>query len=173
MEIGDHADYSFDSSLSPSLSVVDMLANGVLVGKELPNEGLIDENNMRRVRVVVFGKVVSPQDGYSEQAQIARRNTHPFAAAAIFFDRTSDDVETSGAILYIDRAPKSGCGKFHAGQGIEPLAALSQEASDARRILEGWPIERHLHGQNIVRIEAWINAVECNVASDKQRRPDQ
>lgn len=133
VEIGDDADYSFDSSLPPALSVVDVLANGVLVGKELPDEGLIDENNMRRVRVVVFGEVAPAQDGYSEQAQIPRRNTHPLAAAAIFSDRTSDDVEPSRAILYIDGAPKAGCSKFHAGQGIEPLAAISQELSDAGR----------------------------------------
>ena len=106
VEVGDDADNRFDSSLPPFLPVVEVLPYWVFVGEELPGEGLIDQGYAGRAGVVVFREVASTQNGDLEQAQIARRNAHILASAAVLFDRTPDDVE-SRAIFDIDGPPES------------------------------------------------------------------
>src|ERR1017187_5476069 len=101
MEVGDDADDRLYPSLPPSLPVVDVLPDRVLVGEEFSSEGLIDECYSGRPGVVAVSEIASTQNGDLEQAQITRRNAHPLASAAAFFYRTPDDVESPRAIFDI------------------------------------------------------------------------
>ena len=127
---------------------------------------------MGRVRGVVFSKVASAQNGDPEQAQVTRRDAHPLASAAVFIDRTPDDLE-GRAIFDIDGPPKAGGRKFHSREGIEPVAAIPQELSHAGCVLVALAVERHLHGENIVRIEAGTHLVEGDEGANEKRRADE
>src|SRR6266581_3076640 len=127
---------------------------------------------MGRVGDVVLSEVASTQNGDSEQAQVTRRNAHPLASAAALFDRASDDLEAR-AIFDIDGPPKAGGRKFHSRESIEPVAAIPQELSQAGCVLVAWTVERHLQGQNVVRIEARAHLVEGDEGANEKRRADQ
>ncbi len=162
VEVGDDADDRFNP-----VPVLDVLSYGIFVGPEFPGEGLIDEIYSGRVGDVVFREVASTQNRDPEQVQVTRRDAHPLASAAVLIDRTPDDLEPRG-IFDVDGPPKA-CGrKFHSRQGIEPVASIPQELSHAGRILVAWAVERHLHGQNIVRIEARTHLVERDEGANEQ-----
>ena len=97
---------------------------------------------------------------------------HSLPQQSLHVDRTPDDLEPR-AIFDIDGPPKARGRKFHSRESIEPVASIPQELSQAGRILVAWAVERHLHGQNIVRIEAGTHLVEGDEGADEKRRADQ
>jgi len=90
---------------------------------------------MRRLGVVVFREVTSTQDRNLEQVQIAWRNAHPLASAAVLFDRTPNDVEPACGVFDVNGPPKAGGRNFHSRHGVELVAAIPQELIDAGRLL--------------------------------------
>lgn len=56
---------------------------------------------------------------------------------------------------------------------LSRVAAIARELSYSSRLLVAVAIERHLRGENVVRIEAGTDTVQGNEGADQQCRTDQ
>ena len=158
--------------LGPWFAVDDVLTDRILVGPKLLGQSFIDKRHSGRAGLIVFSKVASTQNWNLERAQISRRDAHPPAHATILLHPPPNDLEPQ-RIFHIVRQPVRSGRNLNSGDGVQPLAPIPRELSHADRLLVAVAVERHLHGEHVVRIEAGTNTVQGDKCADQKRRPDQ
>ena len=148
----------------------DLLADRIFLGEELLGQRFVDEGDTRRSGRVLIGEFAAAQDGDSEQLVVVGRGAHPSRLPADpWTDRPAVHDGERETELTLD-GEAAGKGRFFdAGNGVEPLSAVVRELGHSGRLFEARAGQRHLHGDDVVGVEAGIDGVQGDEGADQQR----
>ena len=112
------------------------------------------------------GNFESSQSSRARCSSSLRRRYGDLAAGA------ADDVEVQAEAAF-EREAAGGGGGFDTGNGVEALSAFEGELGDGGSFLKAIAGEGHLHGEDVVGIEAGIDVAERDEGADEQRGADE
>src|SRR5262249_43038684 len=166
LDVGRYAD-----DLTPAVraSVAYALADRVFV-REMPARGrLADDDDIGRVLVVTFGELTPRNEPYAHRAEIVR--THgadprhrPLIGLWLW---TAFNQKSGVSVVAQERKRRNRRGRLHAGQRLNAFQKLAVEVPDLSIVINR---HRQCHdgGQHVVGVEAGIDSLKPDEASDQQ-----
>ena len=151
-----------------------LLADRILLGKVLLGQRFVDQSHARRTARVLVGKLPPAKNRNLEQLVVVGRRAHPSRARGPFLGihRLSDDREGESE-LALNRQAAGKRRILHPGNRVQPLPSIMRKLRHPGGLFKARAGQRHLHGDDVVRINSRIHGVQRKECPDQQRRTDQ
>src|SRR5262245_31387608 len=170
--VGRYAD-----NLAPAVRapISDALADRVFVREVAARRRLADDDDFGRVLVIAFGELASRDEPHAHRAEIVgaygadpghRLLIRPWHGTAL-------DQKPGVGVGARERKRRNRRRRLHAGQRPDALQKLAVKRRDLITFRIDRLRQRHDGGQHVAWVEARINSLKPDEASDQQPRADE